>query len=74
MQVKMNAFRGEARPGDIVDVDDADGATLIDHGAAFPVDDVDAEPEQPEGSARTVRGEASLQASSSAATDQAPPA
>lgn len=43
MLVKLNAFRGDKRPGDIIDVPDADGAALIRHGAAFPADDIDAE-------------------------------
>jgi hypothetical protein len=73
MLVKLNAYRGENRPGDIIDIDDANAATLITHGAAFPADDIDAELDKTQTGARTVRGAAALQAaSSSAATDQAP--
>jgi hypothetical protein len=72
MQVKLNAFRGADRPGDIVDVPDGDGATLIAHGAAFPADDIDAELAKETAAARTVQAGASLQAASGADTDQTP--
>lgn len=70
MLVKLNAFRGDNRPGDVVDVPDADGAQLIDHGAAFPVDD-DAKPAKAaKARRRTVRGEAALQASSETQSEE----
>jgi len=71
MQVKLNAFRGDDRPGDIVDVSDSDAATLIEHGAAFPVDDIDIELDAQERTAKTVSGEAALAATSG--TDTAAP-
>lgn len=66
MQVKLNAFRDGRRPGDVVDVSDADGATLIEHGAAFPVDDVNAETDKADTPEQTVSGSAVLQAASDA--------
>lgn len=72
MLVKLNAFRGTDRPGDIIDVPDADGATLIAHGAAWPADDIDAELDKETKSGRTVQAEASLQAASGTDTDQTP--
>lgn len=64
MQVKLNAFRAGDRPGDIIDVSDSDGAALIQHGAAFPVDDIDAELDAQERTAKTVSGSAALAATS----------
>lgn len=79
MQVKLNAFRGNDRPGDIVDVSDGDAADLIEHGAAFPVDDTDTEAadqgeeqaDQQVDDAQTVSGSATLTAASG--TDTAAP-
>jgi len=70
MQVKLNAFRGEGRPGDIIDVSDSDAATLIEHGAAFPVDEGDAETAE-EPATQVVSGSAALAATSG--TDTAAP-
>ena len=68
MLVKLNAFRGDNRPGDVVDVPDADGATLIAHGAAHPVDDIDAEAAAQDDTSRTVSGSADLAATSGTET------
>lgn len=68
MLVKLNAFRGDNRPGDIVDVPDADGATLIAHGAAFPADDIDAELATQDDAGRTVSASAALAATSGTET------
>lgn len=76
MQVKLNAFRGDDRPGDIVDIPDSEAAELITHGAAFPVDDVDAggsdtagEDDAQGDDAQTVSGQASLAATSETGTE-----
>jgi len=69
MQVKLNAFRGDDRPGDIIDVSDSDAATLFEHGAAHPVDDGDAEPAAEESSAQVVSGSAALAATSGTDTE-----
>lgn len=74
MLVRLNCWRGEHNPGDVVDVDDVDAAALIAHGAGFAVDDLDAaldaaEAQAPAGG-RIVRGEAALQSASG--TDEAP--
>ena len=71
MQVKLNAFRGDDRPGDIVDIPDSDAATLIAHGAAFPADDIDAELDAAEKSgAQVVSGSAALAATSGTDTEK----
>lgn len=72
MLVKLNAFRDGARPGDIVDVPDADGAVLIHHGAAFPADGTEPQAAKAKGGSRTVRAAAALQAASGAETAEAP--
>lgn len=75
MLVKLNCFRAGANPGDIVEVDDGDGAALIAHGAATAADDLDAELDKETKAAPTVRGSAALQAASGAETgksDEAP--
>lgn len=73
MLIKLNAFRGDDRPGDTIDVPDADGALLIHHGAAFAADGPDAELDKAgTAAARTVRGEAALQATSGADAAEAP--
>lgn len=71
MQVKLNAFRAGHCPGDIVDVSDADGAQLIRHGAAFPVDDVAADDGRQDDGGQIVSGSAALAATSG--TDTAAP-
>lgn len=81
MKVKLNAFRAGARPGDVVEVSDADGAALIAHGAGRPVDDTDTKTSKTQRKpsrttrakgSRTVRGEAALQAASGADTSETP--
>jgi len=70
VKVKLNAFRGEDRPGDVIDVPDADGATLIEHGAAFPADDTaDADTDDADAEAQTVSGSATLTATTGTDTD-----
>ena len=74
MQVKLNAFRGDDRPGDIVDIPDSEAAELITHGAAFPVDDAAGadtagEDDAQGDDAKTVSGEASLAATSETGTE-----
>lgn len=69
MQIKLNAFRGGDRPGDVIDVPDSDGATLIAHGAAFPVD-VDAQAATEDAGGRTVSGSAALAAASGTETEK----
>lgn len=79
MKVKLNSFRAGARPGDVVDVSDSDAATLIEHGAAFPVEDTETEAadegqeqaDQQVDDAQTVSGSATLTAASG--TDTAAP-
>lgn len=76
MRIKLNAFRDGRRPGDVIDVSDSDGATLIEHGAGFPADDVDEEgdgqaetEDQAEDTAgTTVSGSAELSATSGTET------
>lgn len=68
MLVKLNAFRGDDRPGDVIEVPDADGATLIAHGAAHPADDIDAELAAQAGPSRTVSASADLAATSGTET------
>ena len=60
MRIKLNAFRGNDRPGDVVDVPDADGDTLIRHGAAFPADDTDGDLPAEDADVQTVSGSATL--------------
>lgn len=69
MQVKLNAFRGDDRPGDIVDIPDGDASALIAHGAAFPCDDIDIELAAQERTAKTVSGSAELAATSGTDTE-----
>lgn len=74
MQVKLNAFRGDNRPGDIIDLDYDAATVMIAHGTAFPVDDLEeqlltAEAGQPP-AARVVKGEATL--TSASGTDHTP--
>lgn len=64
MLVKLNCFRGNDRPGDVVDISDSDGAALIAHGAAFPADDIDAQLAADDARGRTVSGSAPLTATS----------
>jgi hypothetical protein len=75
MKVKLNAFRGEDRPGDVIDVTDTEAAELIAHGAAFPADagkTKTSKTREPAARRRTVRGEAALQASSETQGDELP--
>jgi hypothetical protein len=37
MRVRLNCYRGEHRPGDVVDLDYGDAAPLLALGGAFPV-------------------------------------
>lgn len=69
MKVKLNAFRGDDRPGDVVDIPDAEAAQLLAHGAAHPADGGKTKPAARQ--RRTVRGEAALQASSETQGDEA---
>lgn len=68
MQVKLNAWRGEHGPGEIVDLDARDAEVMIAHGTAWAVDDLEeelvkAEAEQP-ATGRVVKGSATLASTS----------
>lgn len=65
MQVKLNCFRGDDRPGDVVDVPDGEAALLIEHGAAWLVDDAGGQ----EDDVQTMSGSAALTATSGTETD-----
>ena len=74
MQVKLNAWRGEHGPGEIVDLDDRQADNMIAHGTAWPVDDLEeqlaaAEAEQPP-TPRVVKASATMTATSG--TDHTP--
>lgn len=43
MQIRLNAWRGDHGPGDIIDVAEEEAAALLHHGAAHPADDIDVE-------------------------------
>lgn len=60
MLVRLNCWRGENNPGDVIEVPDQDAAALIHHGGASLVDDV------PPASGRVVRGSAVLQSATGA--------
>lgn len=38
MQVRLNAWRGDHGPGEVIDLDEADAAAMLVHGTAHPVD------------------------------------
>lgn len=61
MLVRLNAWRGDDGPGEIVDLDDTDAAVLIHHGAAFAVDDIDLELDKAaKATGKVVKGAATL--------------
>lgn len=65
MLVRLNCWRGEHNPGDVVDLDDADAAVLIAHGGAIAVDDLDVAldaAEEASTTGRIVNGSATLEA------------
>lgn len=68
MQVKLNAWRGENGPGEIIDLDERDATAMIAHGTAYPVDGLEekvsaAESEQ-SAAGRVVMGTATMTATS----------
>jgi hypothetical protein len=59
MKVRLNCWRGEDGPGDIVEIPDADAAALLHHGGAHRVDD-----DKPAPTGRVVKGSATLASAS----------
>lgn len=70
MQVKLNAWRGDHGPGEIIDLDEHDAAAMITHGTAHLVDDLAAEADTAAPTGRVVKGSATLTATSG--TDHTP--
>lgn len=59
MLVRLNAWRGEDGPGEVIELLEADAAALLHHGAAHPVELLET---VPPATGRVVKGGAMLEA------------
>lgn len=53
MQVRLNAWRGDHGPGEVIDLDERAARAMLFYGTAHPVDDIDLQLDAAEAAAKS---------------------